>query len=242
MQILSAAAVSISFLVVGTIASAKIGGGSNLHNLDMFLMSLVIIAFAFVNFIIKHNTDLAKNNFLLALSIAVTLISPVTHALQNNERLELPKKEKTDESLAAVQNKVRQYAEQGEILFIDHRQLLTFGLVKNIPLVNEYEKKYLMDQAMAAKDDYFHDFYEDISNQRFALIVNEPTNIISRGSEYSFGEENDAYVKWVTKPLLCWYEPIYTSQATALELLVPRTETAPDYFKCEDIFPEINDK
>jgi hypothetical protein len=93
-----------------------------------------------------------------------------------------------------------------------------------------------MDFAMAADEDYFHAFYEDISNHRFVLIVNEPINIISRGLEYSFGEENDAYVKWVAAPLLCAYEPLYTSQAVALELLVPRTSPPPDTLHCEDIF------
>ncbi|MCD6355820.1 MAG: hypothetical protein J7L66_00925, partial [Anaerolineaceae bacterium] len=137
--------------------------------------------------------------------------------------------------------KIKEYGPQWEILFIDHRQLLTFGLVENVPFVDEYEKKYLMDHAMADDGGYFHKFYEDIAKQRFVLIVNEPTNIISRGSEYSFGEENDAYVKWVTKPLLCWYEPLYTSQETSLELLVPRKDPPPEYFLCKDIFSEINE-
>jgi hypothetical protein len=156
--------------------------------------------------------------------------------------LELPPDEKTNEAMSAVKNKVKEYSSQGEILFIDHRQLLTFNLVESVPLVNDYEKKYLMDQAMAENEDYFYTFYEDIYNHRFVLIVNEPANLVSRGSEYSFGEENDAYVKWVTAPLLCAYEPLYTSQATALELLIPRSSPPPDTLPCEDIFSFINEK
>ena len=40
---------------------------------------------------------------------------------------------------------------QGEILFMDQRQLLTFGYVRNVPLVPEYEKKVLMNAAMGAE-------------------------------------------------------------------------------------------
>jgi len=89
---------------------------------------------------------------------------------------------------------------------------------------------------MAANAKYFSTFYEDLKNQRFALIVNEPANIIIRGSEYSFGEENDAYVHWVTRPLLCAYEPIYTSQETSVELLVPRESMPPGEMNCQEIF------
>ena len=79
-----------------------------------------------------------------------------------------------------------------------------------------------MDQAMADNSAYFEGFYQDLKANRFVLIVNEPSNYIIRGSEYSFGQENDAYVKWVTIPLLCTYEPIYTASEIGVELLVPR--------------------
>ena len=221
------------FLVVGIIASVKIGGGSNLHNLDMFLVSLFLIAASAFSHANPQETLYGKwlpsMNFLLA----AIMIAPVTFTLSGGSRLVLPPNEKTQESLTAVQNKVEEYSQIGEILFIDHRQLLTFNLVKNVHLNDEYEKKYLMDQAMAANEPYFSGFYEDLTNHRFALIINEPANIIIRGSEYSFGEENDAYVKWVTKPLLCAYEPIYTSIETSLQLLVPRTTPPPVEMGCQ---------
>ncbi len=240
MQVASIAVVTAVFLVVGVIASTKIGGGSNLHNLDMFLVSLTLIASAAINYLLTHETKTKPQNYLITFALLIALIAPVTYALRNDERMVLPPDARTNEAMSAVKNKVIEYSLQGEILFIDHRQLLTFGLVESVPLIDEYEKKYLMDFAMAADEDYFHGFYEDIYNHRFVLIVNEPINIISRGLEYSFGEENDAYVKWVTAPLLCAYEPLYTSQAVALELLVPRTSPPPDTLPCEDIFSFID--
>jgi len=242
MQVVSIAAVTSVFLTVGVIASTKIGGGSNLHNLDMFLVSLTLIASAAINYLLTHETKTKPQYYFIVIALLIALITPVTYTLRNDERMVLPPDARTNEAMSAVKNKVMEYSSQGEILFIDHRQLLTFGLVENVPLVDEYEKKYLMDFAMAADEDYFNAFYEDISNHRFVLIVNEPINIISRGLEYSFGEENDAYVKWVAAPLLCVYEPLYTSQATALELLVPRTSPPPDTLPCEDIFLFIDEK
>ncbi len=238
MQNLGSATVALAFLVVGVIASAKIGGGSNLHNLDMFLITVLFILSAGLNALIGRDKKSVSLHWLWTLLITIVIISPVTYALQYKDRLILPPQDKTEESYSAVRNKVEEYSEQGEILFIDHRQLLTFGLVKNVPLVDDYEKKYLMDWALTGNAEYFTDFYADLGEQRFALIVNEPLNLISRGEDYAFGEENDAYVKWVTTPLFCQYEPLYTSQATALELLIPRSSPPPSYLHCEDYFPQ----
>ena len=93
---------------------------------------------------------------------------------------------------------------------------------------------------MAENKDYFTAFYNDLSNKRFVLVVNEPTNLVIRGSEYSFGEENDAYVKWVTMPLLCFYEPLFSSPETSLELLIPRKEPPPEYLNCNSFSASID--
>jgi hypothetical protein len=60
-----------------------------------------------------------------------------------------------------------------------------------------------------------------------------------RGEDYAFGDENDAFVKWVTKPLFCTYEPVYTNHETGVELLVPREEPPDDLASlCESIFDQ----
>ncbi len=235
LQKITAAAVVVAFLVIGIIASVKIGGGSNLHNLDMFLVTLALIAANALLSVSDKKPIFSDHSPLLNFVLIAVLIAPVTYTMNGGSRITLPPEAKINESIAAVQNKVEEYSRRGEILFMDDRQLLTFNLVENVPLVDDYEKKYLMDQAMAANAKYFSTFYEDLQNHRFALIVNEPANIIIRGSEYSFGEENDAYVRWVTEPLLCTYEPIYTSFDTGVQLLIPRSTPAPAEMNCEEV-------
>ena len=231
LQLLGLAAVNLAFLVVGIIASVKIGGGSNLHNLDMFLVSLLLVAAQALTALFDHNPGWLTKP-ALAVMAALILAAPASYALSGGERLELPDREITQSALKIVQDKVKRYSRKGEILFIDHRQLLTFGLVENVPLVDEYEKKVLMDDAMTDDTEYFRKFHADLRSQRFALIVNEPATVVFRGSEHIFGEENDAYVRWVTIPLLCSYEPIYTQRDVNLELLVPRADPLDD-LACE---------
>ncbi|MDK2980460.1 MAG: hypothetical protein PWQ55_807 [Chloroflexota bacterium] len=236
LQGLAMLAIAGTYLAIGLIASVKIGGGSNLHNLDNFLVTLVLLAATALLALRDRGYRLDQHALLVFLACAV-LIAPVTYALRGGARLSLPDAATTDETLQTVTALVDDYKTQGEVLFIDQRQLLTFGMVKDVPLVDDYEKKYLMDQAMADNAEYFAGFDRDLIDGRFALIVNEPSNYVIRGSESSFGEENDAYVKWVTIPVLCTYEPIYTSREIGVELLVPRQSPSEDAI-CRDFLAQ----
>ncbi|REG11552.1 hypothetical protein [Pelolinea submarina] len=236
LQRLSMLIISAAFLVVGLIASVKIGGGSNLHNLDNYLVTLVIIATIALLALRDTHYPVTKQPLLVILT-CIALVAPVTYTLQGGTRLSLPAQETTNEVMNTINSTVDEYRLKGEILFIDQRQLLTFGMVKDVLLEDDYEKKYLMDQAMADNEDYFKGFYKDLIDSHFVLIVNEPSNYVIRGSESSFGEENDAYVKWVTIPLLCTYEPLYTSREIGVELLVPRQST-PTEAICQDFLAQ----
>jgi hypothetical protein len=65
MQTASIGAVAVSFLIVGIIVSTKIGGGSNLHNLDMFLVSLTLIASAAINYLFTYKPETRLQHYLV---------------------------------------------------------------------------------------------------------------------------------------------------------------------------------
>jgi hypothetical protein len=105
---------------------------------------------------------------------------------------------------------------------MDQRQLLTFGNITGIPLVPDYEKKLLMNQALSSNAAYFQDYYRDLAAKRFSLIITEPLRTPVQDSSYQFGEENNAWVKWVANPTLCYYEPLDTLKTVRVQLLVPK--------------------
>jgi hypothetical protein len=224
-----------AFFAVGLTASVKIGGGSNLHNLDMYLITLVFaFAAAFSQLWPKGNHEPTAGFYVILLTV-LGLVFPISYALQPSQKPHIPDAQEVENSIDAIKENLDWLDENEEVLFIDHRQLLTFNLVPQVPLVDEYEKKKLMDEAMGADAAYFVPFYEDVRNKRFALIINEPLNVVIRGEDYSFGDENDAYVKWVTLPLTCSYEAIYTNSETGVELLVPRSTPFPKHMPyCEE--------
>jgi hypothetical protein len=128
---------------------------------------------------------------------------------------------KWKDALGGVRDAAQAASKQGEVLFIDQRQLLTFGEIKGVPLVPDYEKKYMMDEAMADDAAYFAQFNKDLAAHRFKMIISEPLFANYQPNQYQFGNENDAWVKWISIPVLCYYQPQATYKGIT-QILIPR--------------------
>lgn len=214
----------LAFLVVGLIVSVKIGGGGNLHNLDMFLIGLLFTAGLAWEAGAAEWITAPERKWWFNLLLTVLVFLPFFQRMMNAQLKTIPPEDVVQKTLVAVQNAVDKGKQSGDVLFIDQRQLLTFGFVKDVRLIPEYEKKYMMDEAMAENAAYFQQFNRDLASHRFSVIVSEPLWINYRGGEYHFGDENDAWVKWVSVPVLCYYEPAETFMETGVQLLVPRQQ------------------
>ncbi|MBV6397452.1 MAG: hypothetical protein HFACDABA_03066 [Anaerolineales bacterium] len=238
----------LAFLVIGLIASTKIGGGADLHNLDMFLIGALFVAsLAWPRLEAAWKESPRVRHIILLMAFLPALFAlrdmqPLLRA-EDLERLKvltgrenmyrndpnllglLPSHEKTERILDAIRNEVAAASQDGEVLFMDQRQLLTFGFVETA-LVPEYDKKYLMDRAMTDSfQPVFRSFYADLAARRFALIVTDPLRRPDKGAESSFGEENNAWVKWVAAPILCFYIVKTDLDDVRIQLLVPRGDS-----------------
>jgi hypothetical protein len=236
----------IAFLAVGLVVSAKIGGGGDLHNMDMFFMGLSFsLAVAWQHGGRQWLENTYQESIWIKIVIVACLAIPVLTPLQsmrsydfiekapwllvltdtpNEQALDMyPPQAVIDESLDIIQREIDQVAE-GEVLFIDQRQLMTFGFVQNTPLVPDYDKKVLIERSLSSNREYFEMFYKDLAEHRFSLIISQPISRPKRGSDSEFGEENNAWVKWVATPLLCYYEIYETLSDVNVQLLVPKAE------------------
>jgi hypothetical protein len=213
-------------LGLGIVISTKIGGGGDLHNLDMFLISLVLasaLAWEYGGNRFLSNLESKSLGFNLVVLFIVGI--PAFMPWINAEPIELPPVEKSQRTMDLLRKEISLVLEEGgEILFMDQRQLLTFGYLGDIPLVPEYEKKLVMDRAMSGDSSYFELFYKDISEQRFQLIITDPQRVRYSEDDEGWGMENNTWVEWVTKPLLCYYEPSYPIKTTGVWLLKPRED------------------
>ncbi len=218
------------FYAAGLIISAKIGGGGDLHNMDMYLVTLVILLAICIQAVSAEGRwKPAAWPFLPQAMLAVLLLlpayrfTPLNPAAAQDPSLTLPEQSAVEAALTGIRAQVAAASQAGEVLFMDQRQLLTFGYVRGVPFVPEYEKKYMMDQALAGNSRYFQPYYRDLANQRFSLILTEPLHLRLREDTGGvFSEENDAWVKWVSEPTLCFYAPVATYIQAGVQLLVPR--------------------
>lgn len=247
----------LAFLGVGLVASTKIGGGGDLHNLDMFLIGLLFtgvvawrnggkdwivepqsipglikaaIVFMLVYSSLQPLLDIRSYSYGEDVSWLKTLTdSPSESALGM-----LPTQRETQQAVQKIQEEVDKARPQGDILFIDQRQLLTFGFITDVPFVPDYEKKLLMNAALGSSGTYFQEFYKDLAAHRFSLIISEPLRTPIQDSTFQFGEENNAWVEWVSGPVLCYYEPLKTLKMVKVQLLIPKT----DIEDCSSVIPK----
>lgn len=214
-----------AFLGLGIIISVKIGGGNNLHNLDMFLIGLIFAAgLAWERSGRRLLVDIDSQNITIKVVLLLACLIPAFMPMVDVTPLELPLQEYVDMTIELLQVETEHVVSQGgEVLFMDQRQLFTFGQIQ-APFVPEYEKKKVMDRALAGDIVYFEPFYKDLAEQRFGLIITDPQRIRYADEEEQWGAENDAWVQWVTEPLYCYYEPKYSKDKTAVWFFVPRDE------------------
>jgi len=223
LQILGAAIPITAFLAVGLVASIKIGGGADLHNMDMFLIGILLLASVawpkFLAFLRENRKPL-----LPRLVGYIVLLAPILLSISSAGPVLLPSEEKVAATLLVIQEEVANAKEDGEVLFMDQRQLLTFDFVREVILVFDYEKKFLMDNAMSYDGDFFALFVEDLSSHRFSLIITERLFLSTGDTDKPFPEENDAWVTWVSVPLLKYYRILKDFKAVGIQLLVPREQ------------------
>ncbi len=233
LRLMGLAGILLVLFAGGVVVSVKIGGGSNLHNLDAYLVLLLVeCLYIFLNAFIPEREEQVNasprpgmhihlQRILLLLAIAI----PCAFSVSSGGPLPARDFAAAQSALEQLQQEVQQAeAAGGEILFINQRHLLTLNMLgeQSIPLVPDYELVFLMEMAMARNQAYLEQFQSDLEAQRYKLIVSGPLSTALQGPAHSFGEENDAWVRKVARPILCYYEPILKLKDPALMLLAPR--------------------
>ena len=237
LRLIGLAGILLVFLAGGVIVSLKIGGGSNLHNLDAYMVFLLVIgSYFFFGRLRPEAESLLRgaaegpsagrlSRVLQNVGLALLLLVSTSAALVTRRPASaLPHPLDVSRSLETIKQAAEETRNKGgEVLFISNRQLLTFHQV-DVPLIPDYERVFLMEVAMAGDPVILGRFYDDLQKQRFALIVSEPLSREQKGPKEDFGAENNAWVKHVARYILCYYEPVRTLRTVQVQLLTPLAE------------------
>ena len=214
----------------GVMVSTKIGGGSDLHNLDAYLIFLMLVGG--YNYFGLFTPETGKTRptlvefplirlFLLILAVTV----PVWAALQQGRAMFTWDRSQVEKALSVTKSQAEAISAQGgEVLFISQRHLLALKMV-DVPLTPAYEQDYLMEMVMSHNQTYLYQFQSDLRQQRFAMIVVGPQNNHLYKRDRGFAEENNLWVLEVSQPLLCYYEMVYPPEAGLdVALYLPRSQ------------------
>ena len=215
------------YFIVGLIVSAKIGGGGDLHNMDAYMIMLLIVSSYL--FFGRYTPQLKPQAVSVSMpwSVLILLVFvPVWFSAQTSGHFKSYDRASATSALRDLQAQVDSANEQNrDVLFISQRQMISMHLLEGVKLVPAYEREELMEMAMSDQKNYLDAFRADVQNQRFALIVVDPLKFKLLGSNYSMGEENNAWARRVIKPILCNYKVAVSYPEFQLALYVPQEGT-----------------
>ena len=217
------AAILLVLLAGGLVVSTKVGGGSNLHNLDAFLafvmISAALIAAGNMNLDGDTPTPIRRVHWF---PVALAAFIPMLWLLQAYRPAPVRDAVQAAEDLRTVQAAVTQAGSQNKpVLFIMQRHLVTFNMVDKAPFVQEYELLTLMEMSISGNQNYLDHYVQDLANHRFGLIISDHQNTpIKDPLRDAFAEENNAWVQRVVIPTLKYYR-VKQSLESEIDLLIP---------------------
>jgi hypothetical protein len=211
----------------GLVVSTKIGGGGDLHNMDAYLVMLALIGAYFVAERTEPEDVSARFGAPIWPGLALLFVIPAIFTLLRVSAPFTYDRALASADVATLRQSVQAYSKTGPVLFINERQLLTFGMIPNVPLVPEDEVVTLMEMAISGNRPYLTKFYDDLATHRFAAIVAHRQNLgVETGD---FIEESNVWTQLVAQPLLCQYKPVVTLPYSNTQVFVPRAKPCP-YF------------
>ncbi len=227
----------------GLVVSTKIGGGGDLHNMDAYMVLLGLLTMSlWMNQLSAEDArvELSRNEAKPVLGkiswgvVFMAILIPLWFAIPKIGFFHSYDKTIAEQDVQKIQTVVTQTLQTGgRVLFITERQMLTFDIVNELQLIPEYEQTELMEMAMSRNRFYLEQFYSDLSNHRFDLIVAEKQKNNPK-KEGSFWEEDYAWVHYVGAPFLCYYEAVDQITSNNIYFFVPRTEN----LSCSNPFGE----
>ena len=213
--------------VGGLVVSIKIGGGTNLHNMDVYLvMVLLIAAVVYLGRMHDQDRQIVRIRIPFWLKAAIFAM-PILFMVSYGGRTVVPfDQQAAQDNLNQIQRYVDEaVAEGGEVLFISERHLITFGLIKNAPLVHEHEKVLLQEMVMAKNEVYLANLGAELAGQRYALIVTDHLPSVWKDPNIvPLAMENNVVLKNLVPLFTCAYEERDILLQGSLDILVPKAD------------------
>ncbi len=214
------------FFIGSTIVSLRAGGGSDLHNYDTFLLLLFVVgcflgmeAVAVEAPVVKPPQPQFHRVYVL-LALAVIPIFMLCWNLPNRVVYSMS----ADQAGIQRVSVFLQAADRshGPILNITNRQLEVYKMIPDQDMFVPYNQIELMEMAMANNKPYLNRFFDDLQSHRFSFIITNPLVENRQGINHAYGYENDVWAGYIVYPILKFYQPVLTDEASGLVIYAPK--------------------
>lgn len=223
LRLLLVAGILLVYFAGSLVVSVKIGGGSNLHNLDSFLVlylfTCILLLKDGISQLDLKKISLTRNKLANWCVLAVTM--PLLVIVFSNTSTLVYKNMDHSITNVRIQEYIDQLGKNSTIMCINNCQLFSFDYLKADHVEGKYEKIILMEMAMADNKLYMDDFRNDIMEKRFPLIISEKLDTTIEERNKTFGEENNIWVEQVSAFVLQYYKPLQYYKNVDIEILVP---------------------
>jgi hypothetical protein len=217
-------AMLVILLAGGAVASVKIGGGNNLHNMDAYLVLLLLLgAYVLTGQVASETSASPQAPKIHWVWLVLLLCTPTLWVTANASHFVFRDQQAAGTDLQQI-TAITQAASQqgGQVLFINNRHLLTFHQITGVPLVSDYELEELMEMAMSDNQTYLARFDNDLQMHRFSLIVTPIVNPQIQDADIPFSEENNVWVNDIVKPLMKYYQSADRFENSDIEIFTPK--------------------
>ena len=211
------------FFLGGLIVSVKIGGGSNLHNFDAFIvLSLVFCTFGFFGFQSTRDESIEANvlstlsglGIIASCMVIVGLIAISVNSPKPYQQNEIHKE------IVELQTLSSKY--EGNLLLLSDRQLVATGELNPKQFEPNFEVVTLMEMVMSNNVPYLNQFYSDLNHHKFSMIITKPLNSRLQDRSAKFSRENNLWVKKVEMPVLESYQLVAELPLSQIEIYIPK--------------------
>ena len=200
----------------GLVVSTKIGGGGELHNMDAYLVMLMLVFAIFFAGQVSADEPVHFGKISWPV-VLLAVIIPLGFSIRYVGPRPSYDKALTNEDVQYLQESV---SDHENVLFITERQLLTFDYVNGVTLIPEYEQSELMEMAMSHNRAYLEIFYRDLASHRFSMIIAEGQKDTPQ-EKGAFVNEDNAWVIYIGRPILCYYEAVEALHTNNIKIFVP---------------------
>jgi len=221
------AAMTLVLFGGGLVVSTKIGGGSNLHNMDAYLVLLLAWVALVWGGLAVDDQSLAQKRLPLALVLLVAALPfyPLVMSGAPVRYHDLPAEQAELQTLRSIAEPAAQAGQR--VLFMWNRQLLTFGEIQGVPLEAGYETVELMEMAMSRNTAFLEQFTADLQAHKYGIILSAVQNTSYKDAEAGFPEEHNAWTDAVAIPVMTYYCELDRLPLSEIQILVPRVPGSP---------------